>query len=478
MFGNKGWWISFQLGLSALTLYHLTKDRAFLTPRQLRNELPVRSNDDTITRQPLIASGERTTLVGNSTSSAANTLVNFTLLSDSTSTSLSPLPFPRWSGGIAVEPLAQAVHLALGGALRRGRAHRVYLIDGERAHRLARATVPNSPGRDRMPLRRGDRMEGLAVRTLRKLSADPKASERHFPNLMAAIRQGGFAYISNFADSKFCCDSSPYVNEVGAYEVRAHANLSVPIFTLSAPVRCSHAFPVPTYETVKQAAKPWQALIEEYRRRYPWERKQRRAVWRGAPTGAHAADRNSRIRLCDRAERRPDLLDAKLSSTLRSGFKDVDDTRYLGDRIHMPDFQKYRAIIDVDGHSWSSRFGELLCYSSVVLKVEPANVDYFHPELRPFVHYLPVSADLGDLYEMAEYAVSDEREGEVRRIIANANAWCLRRLDTESLMRDQAAIWDRYAGHLLEADPSYGEIWKKAKQRLLEEYEFVSLAAL
>lgn len=44
-------------------------------------------------------------------------------------------------------------------------------------------------------------------------------------------------------------------------------------------------------------------------------------------------------------------------------------------------------------NSWSSRFGTLLCYNSVIIKVEPEHVDYFYLKyLEPWKHFVPVCA--------------------------------------------------------------------------------------
>ena len=137
----------------------------------------------------------------------------------------------------------------------------------------------------------------------------------------------------------------------------------------------------------------------------------------------------------------------------------------------MPDFQKYRAIIDVDGESWSSRFGELLCYSSVVLKIQPTDVDYFHPQLQPWVHYIPVQFDLRDLYAMVELAVSDD-DLRPRQIIANANSWCLQQMTMETVERDMARIWDTYAAQLYQADPSWHLTWQTERELLLKDFNF------
>eukprot|EP00978_Attheya_sp_CCMP212_P020840 scaffold60199_cov103-Attheya_sp.AAC.1 len=69
-------------------------------------------------------------------------------------------------------------------------------------------------------------------------------------------------------------------------------------------------------------------------------------------------------------------------------------------KIPFDDFQKYLAIVDVDGNSWSGRFSQLLCMNSVVLKVEPEFADYFMPELQPWVHYIPVHLNSTDLFNV------------------------------------------------------------------------------
>jgi len=106
--------------------------------------------------------------------------------------------------------------------------------------------------------------------------------------------------------------------------------------------------------------------------------------------------------------------------------------------------------------------------------VEPSHVDYFQTELEPWVHYIPVKGDLSDLYEIAEYAVSEQNDEAVKQIIRNANQWCLSRLNTESLIHDMADIWDRYASLLHQDDgkTSWGGEWTRAKTELMHDYDF------
>ena len=132
--------------------------------------------------------------------------------------------------------------------------------------------------------------------------------------------------------------------------------------------------------------------------------------------------------------------------------------------VPMENFQKYVAIVDLDGHSWSSRFGRLLCYNSVILKVDPMYVDYFHfknnPALLPWVHYVPIKFDLSDLVETVTWVLDPRSEASVTSIIQNANAWCRQQMTLPMLARDYWDIWQNYT-NLLEltgAKPAVAEI--------------------
>lgn len=67
---------------------------------------------------------------------------------------------------------------------------------------------------------------------------------------------------------------------------------------------------------------------------------------------------------------RPDLIDAGFTSFVQGweSEKLSNQTIVAG---HMPfdDQMKYRAIIDIDGNAWSSRFSKILCTNSVAIKV-------------------------------------------------------------------------------------------------------------
>ena len=120
----------------------------------------------------------------------------------------------------------------------------------------------------------------------------------------------------------------------------------------------------------------WDRRFAQLERMYPWQTKIETAVWRGSTTGLEANfDDLPRARLVREGMRRPDIIDAGFIKPFVMGWEDVareeliaNKTR-IGDYIVHDDLMRHRAIIDIDGTTWSSRFPKLLCTNSVVIKV-------------------------------------------------------------------------------------------------------------
>lgn len=117
----------------------------------------------------------------------------------------------------------------------------------------------------------------------------------------------------------------------------------------------------------------WNATQSSQNQKYPWMFKIPKAVWRGSTTG-HKSDWHDlpRARLVQTSIEHPSIVDAGFSKILQKPA--VHKSQILRESrlvpsIEFKDFMMYRAVIDIDGNSWSSRFGELLCMNSVVIKV-------------------------------------------------------------------------------------------------------------
>jgi hypothetical protein len=126
--------------------------------------------------------------------------------------------------------------------------------------------------------------------------------------------------------------------------------------------------------------------------------------------------------------------------------------------IEQDEQQRYKAIVDIDGYTWSSRFASQLCRNSVLVKVKPKWVDYFDKELKPWVHYVPVHANLSNLAETVDYVLSNDDE--MQQIVQNANKWCASRLVRERLQLDMMWMLVAYYESLDRHDPMWRQVWR------------------
>lgn len=121
---------------------------------------------------------------------------------------------------------------------------------------------------------------------------------------------------------------------------------------------------------------------------------------------------------------------------------------------------KYKATFDIDGHSWSERFPRLLCYNSPVIKIDVPheNEEYFMGHtVFPGIHYIP--ADLDNFTKVARMVLDPSNDEMLREVVRNANAWCVERLNEETLNLDFLSVLNGYVETL---DEGWMEGWKQA----------------
>ncbi|KAL7555145.1 hypothetical protein ACHAWF_018749 [Thalassiosira exigua] len=224
----------------------------------------------------------------------------------------------------------------------------------------------------------------------------------------------------------------------------------VPIFRLNlikpvdGPKGCRHAWPAmsltyfsdPTNVQLAESPYEWDKHMERWDDLYPWEQKIPKAVWRGRITGYTYPDgQRPRQNLVRHARNFLDVMDVK-PSTKRS-------------KMDQDDFQKFKAIIDIDGNAWSARLGKLLCYNSVVIK----------KEIEPWVHYIPVQSDFADLEKTVRYVIDPKNADEMRRIIHNGQQFCRTKLTMEQYTVDILWTLLSYA-ELLTGSPDFYDKWR------------------
>lgn len=76
---------------------------------------------------------------------------------------------------------------------------------------------------------------------------------------------------------------------------------------------------------------------------------------------------------------------------------------------------QYKYQINIDGTVAAYRLPYLLAGDSVVLKQDSIYYEHFYSQLQPWVHYIPVKADLTDLLEKIQWAKDHDEEVQLKR---------------------------------------------------------------
>ena len=229
---------------------------------------------------------------------------------------------------------------------------------------------------------------------------------------------------------------------------------SIPLFTLCRPTDCSHGFPIPTYKHYKNLLQvnesTWEQRMVNWSLVYPkWSDKIPKAVWRGGLIGH---DKDHRRVLTQKSNIVKNRVFLDVLPVADKCWKAIP----LAPKMPETDFMNYRAVLDLDGTAWSERFARLLCYNSVVIRIEVDNdlEEYFYfddEELQPHVHYLPATLKNGTL--VASRAAQNKSRVAMERIIAPTPTptfgvgptWSFRNSTKplRRLWRDTLAIWTR-----------------------------------
>lgn len=173
-----------------------------------------------------------------------------------------------------------------------------------------------------------------------------------------------------------------------------------------------------------------------------WDARSDRIVWRGSSTGhgriatadlsATDPDLIPRVRLCLALKGTPGT-DVKLSAVAQSADVVRDTERLsragiLGEFISPICWYGFKFAIDIDGNSnaWSNLFTRLMM-GCCVLKVASAEGyrQWYYGDIHPWVHYVPVKADLSDLHDTIAWC--RDHPAECRQIAAEAQAFAMAR---------------------------------------------------
>ena len=128
----------------------------------------------------------------------------------------------------------------------------------------------------------------------------------------------------------------------------------------------------------------------------------------------------------------PELIDAKavrvvgeaLLETWEGAEEALGQVREGGKGQTMRDHDQFgfKYLICTHGPAthWSNRFRALLSTGALVLKQHGTLYEFWEYELEPYVHYLPVKADLSDLIQQLQWA--RDNDDQARTIAQNGPA--------------------------------------------------------
>ena len=161
----------------------------------------------------------------------------------------------------------------------------------------------------------------------------------------------------------------------------------------------------------------------------PWDEKKNKAVFRGTSTGIGTTEKNNtRMKLVKMCQKFPNLFDVgftKINYRVRKQYKNpyiqtVESSFPTTAPLSLQEQMQFKFIINVEGHSASFRLSSELLSGSCVLLVESRWTLWMKDFLEPYVHYVPVKADLSDLVSKMRWCLDNDTL--CREIAARAGA--------------------------------------------------------
>lgn len=115
------------------------------------------------------------------------------------------------------------------------------------------------------------------------------------------------------------------------------------------------------------------------------------------------------------------------------------------EKMSLAELSKYKYHIDIGGGGGTTWFGtiEKLAMPGVLFHHVTSSKDYYHDDLIPWIHYIPVQEDLANLREMYDWA---EANPEGARKISEAATQYVKHKATPNAMK---ATYERYFIHYL-----------------------------
>ncbi len=160
------------------------------------------------------------------------------------------------------------------------------------------------------------------------------------------------------------------------------------------------------------------------RNRIVWADRRPVAFWRGGTTGIRAGGWRSlqRVRLCETAAEQQDgmLFDVGISHAAQLSnpewIAELEASGLMRAFVPSEQFGAYKYLIDIDGNSssWEGLFLKLYTGIPVLKVASPSGFrQWYYDELKPWVNYVPVEADMADLAENVAWLRAHDDQAEL-----------------------------------------------------------------
>ncbi|KAM9454457.1 protein O-glucosyltransferase 1 [Clarias gariepinus] len=203
----------------------------------------------------------------------------------------------------------------------------------------------------------------------------------------------------------------------------------------------------------------WDLMREDLKKaaaQWPWKKKSPKGFFRGSRT---SPERDPLILL---SREDPGLVDAEY--TKNQAWKSEKDTlgRPPAKEIPLVDHCEYKYLFNFRGVAASFRFKHLFLCGSLVFHVGEEWLEFFYPQLKPWVHYIPVKQDLSDLRELLQFVKENDKV--VEAIALRGQTF----IEDHLRMEDVSCYWETLLtdySKLLEYKPkrksSYNQVTRK-----------------
>jgi Glycosyl transferase family 90 len=170
--------------------------------------------------------------------------------------------------------------------------------------------------------------------------------------------------------------------------------------------------------------------IDLAKTKFPWEAKISKMIWRGSTAQRYSKLKEnnlhlfSRVKLCELSQLYPEIIDAKFTLFVQGG----DSVPYLynfqGEHVSFEEQMNYKYHILIDGNVCPyTKSGWKLFTNSLIFKPDSLWVQWYFNSLVPYVHYVPLHADLSDLVEKLQWAL--DHEAESKQIAGNTRQFAV-----------------------------------------------------